>query len=114
VTWRADIGLAKDPEETKKEGCPERAIKRQGEVHDISESQKNGRCYRELVFNRSGEKTFQASQRQLHATVGEGRGWVVAHDMKAADTIQIVYDGRILYCAPQEDTVATKIRDRYG
>ena len=74
VTWRDDIGLAKEAEETKKEGCPERAMKWQGKVHDILESQKNGWCYRELAFNRRGEKTFQASQRQLHATVGKGRG----------------------------------------
>ena len=113
MTWRDDIGLAKEADETKKEGCPERAMKWQGEVHDILESQKNRR-YRELAFNRRGEKTFQASPRQLHVTVGEGRGWVVEHDMKPTDTIQIVYDGRILYCAPQENTVATKIRDRDG
>ena len=65
-------------------------------------------------MNRRGEKTFQASQGQLHATVGKRRRWVVEHDMKPADTIQIVYDGRVLHCAPQEDTVATKIRDRDG
>ena len=71
-------------------------MKWQGEVHDITKRQENSRCDRELAFNRRGEKTFQASLRKLHATMGDRRRWVVEHDVEPAETIQIVSDGRIL------------------